>query len=181
MQKTNLLIFANDSSLLVVPSLKPVIASIPSDVDVYGITANQDGTYHLQSYFLVFTPNVYQHPSFITYLNNVKKEADGLTVAYRYEVPFTQYLESLGFKTATYIPYNELSALPLNDKNCYPLTMLSKYHAPFLKMRTFTNRLNVQEPRRLVFQWLKKNAPQSYQDLINHLNHIKSPYLSENK
>jgi len=175
------LIFANDSSLLVAESLKPVLSAMPEEADFYGITANQDGTYHLQSYFLVFKPEVYQTPEFANYLNSVKPEKDGLSVAYSYEVPLTAYLEGLGFKSGTYIPYEELSALPLNDKNCYPLTMLSKYHAPFLKMRTFTNRLDVQEPRRLVFQWLKKNTPLAYKDLIKHLKKINSPYLEENR
>jgi len=175
------LILANDSALLVKDNLKSVLSHMTDETDFYGITANQDITYHLQSYFLVFTPKVYPHPEFAAYLNTVKKEKDGLTVAAKYEVPLTPFLHNLGFKSATYIPYEELSALPLNDKNCYPLTMLSKYHAPFLKMRTFTNRLDVQESRRMVFQWLKKNSPHAYKDLINHLQHINSPYLKENK
>ena len=178
---SELLIFANDSTLLVEKSFKPVINKFSSDADFYGITANQDGTYHIQSYFLAFRPQVYTHPAFADYLNNVTQQKDGLTVAYRYEVPFTLYLRGLGFTSQTYIPYEELSFLPLNDKNCYPLTLLSKYHLPLLKMRTFTNRLNVQESRRLVFQWLKNNAPQAYKDLVKHLEHIKSPYLKDNR
>jgi lipopolysaccharide biosynthesis protein len=122
-------------------------------------------------------PNVFLHPEFERYLDNVKKQPDGLTVAVRYEVPFTKYFEELGFTSAAYIPYDKLADLELNDKNCYPLTMLSKHHAPFLKMRTFTERLNVQEPRRLVLEWLKKNRPLAYYDLISHLEKIKSPYL----
>lgn len=181
LNKTGLLIFANDSSLLVAESLKPVINAMPQDADFYGITANQDGTYHLQSYFLVFKPQVYLTPAFSDYLYQVKHEPDGLTVAYRYEVPMTAFLENLDFKSATYIPYQDLQYLPLNDKNCYPLTLLTKYHAPFLKMRTFTNRLDVQEPRRLVFQWLKKNNPTAYKDLIKHLKKIHSPYLEEDR
>jgi lipopolysaccharide biosynthesis protein len=180
LNKTANLILANDSVLLVKPSLKPIFAEMSSKADFWGITANQDYTYHLQSYFLTLTPKVYLHPEFDRYLNNVTKQPDGLTVAVRYEVPFTQHFENLGFTHAAYIPYEHLSDLELNDKNCYPLTMLSKYHAPFLKMRTFTNRLNIQVPRRLVFEWLKKHAPVAYFDLIKHLTKINSPYLREN-
>ena len=151
------------------------------ETDFFAITANQDGNYHLQSYFMVFRKPVYNHEQFGLYLNNVSPEPDGLTVAYRYEVPFTPFLQTLGFRSQTYIPYEDLSNLPLNDKNCYPLTLLSKYHIPMLKMRTFTNRLNVQEPRRLVFHWLKENAPEAYKSLIKHLKHIKAPYLKENR
>lgn len=178
---SQLLIFANDSTLLVDKSFKPIIDKFSNDADFYGITANQDGTYHLQSYFLVFRPQVYSHAAFKAYLNNVTKQQDGLTVAYRYEVPFTGFLKNLGFVSQTYIPYEELAFLPLNDKNCYPLTLLTRYHLPLLKMRTFTNRLNVQESRRLVFQWLKNNAPTAYDDLIEHLEHIQSPYLKDNR
>ena len=124
---------------------------------------------------------MYNHPAFANYLNNVTKQKDGLNVAYAYEVPFTQHFANLGFTHSTFIDYNSLSYLPLNDKNCYPLTMLTKYKTPLLKMRTFTNRLNVQESRRLVFSWLKNNAPQSYNDLIKHLKNINSPYLNENR
>ena len=178
---SQLLIFANDSTLLVEKSFKPIMDKFPSDVDFYGITANQDGTYHLQSYFLVFRPQVYTHPGFNAYLNSVTKQKDGLSVAYHYEVPFTDYLKSLGFLSQTYIPYEQLSFLPLNDKNCYPLTLLTRYHLPLLKMRTFTNRLNVQESRRLVFQWLKNNSPKAYHHLLKHLEHINSPYLKDNR
>lgn len=179
-QSFDKLILANDSALPVVQRFAPILEKMSADkVDFYGITANQDGAYHLQSYFLAFTPAVWQHPAFSAYLNAVKPEADGLTVAYRYEVPFTGYLENLGFKSGAYIPYQTLQELPLNDKNCYPLTMLSKHNAPFLKMRTFTNRLNVQEPRRLVFNWLEKHAPKAYDMLLDHLHHINSPYLKD--
>ena len=174
------LIFANDSALLVAPSLKPVLQAAEKSRDaVFGITANADGFYHLQSYFMMFMPQVYTTPEFAAYLNAVRPQKDGLTVAYRYEVPFTGYLQNLGFTAATLIPYEQLSYLPLNDKNCYPLTLLANFHAPFLKMRTFTERLNVQEPRRLVFNWLQKNAPDAYQDLLEHLEKINSPYLKE--
>ena len=123
---------------------------------------------------------MYNTSYFSNYLNSVKHEQDGLTVAYSYEVPFTKYFEDKGYKSATYIAYESLQHLPLNDKNCYPLTILSQYKMPLLKMRTFTNRLNVQEPRRLVFNWLKKNAPQTHKELIKHLKNINSPYLKDN-
>ena len=174
------LILANDSALPIATSFTPILEKMSADkADFYGITANQDGAYHLQSYFLAFAPAVWQHAAFAEYFNTVKPEKDGLTVAYRYEVPFTNYLENLGFKSGAYIPYNTLQDLPLNDKNCYPLTMLSKHNAPFLKMRTFTNRLNVQEPRRLVFAWLEKHAPNAYKMLLTHLARINSPYLKD--
>lgn len=181
-QNFPLLILANDSALPVAETFTPILEKMTADkADFYGITANTDGTYHLQSYFLVLNPEVWQHPSFAEYLNAVKPEVDGLTVAYRYEVPFTTYLEEQGFKSGAYIPYDSLQHLPLNDKNCYPLTMLSRYNTPFLKMRTFTNRLNVQEPRRLVLNWLKKHTPDAYAELIAHLKHINSPYLKDTR
>lgn len=177
-----LLILANDSSLLVAPSLRPVLQAFQTaGADIFGITANADGIYHLQSYFLIIAPQVYNTSEFAAYLNAVRPEKDGLAVAARYEVPFTAYFAGLGFTSAAYIPYEKLSWLPLNDKNCYPLTLLGKYHAPFLKMRTFTSRLNVQEPRRLVFAWLKKHVPGAYARLLQHLQKINSPYLKEDR
>lgn len=176
------LIFANDSVLGPLTPLPQVFKKMQEQpADFWGITANQDGTYHLQSYFLVFSPQVYLDPEFARYLYEVTKQKDGLTVAYRYEVPFTGFLENLGYKSAAYLPYESLSYLPLNDKNCYPLSLLSVHNAPFLKMRTFTTRLNVQEPRRLVLQWLRKNRQSAYIDLKAHLKKINSPYLKDKK
>ena len=175
------LILANDSTLAVTPSFKPIIDDfVKKKVDFYGITANQDGTYHIQSYFMIFSPNVYSSKEFLDYLNNVKKQKDGLSVAFAYEVPFTKYLSDLGFSHATYIAYEDLSYLELNDKHCYPLSMLSKHNLPFLKIRTFTDRLIVKEPRRLVFNWLRKNHYKPYRELVRHLKKIQSPYLKDN-
>lgn len=176
------LILANDSTLPLAASFRPILEKMQqSEADIYGITANTDGTYHLQSYFLILSKKAWLSPAFSAYLNAVKPEKDGLTVAYRYEVPFTEYMENNGFKSAAHIPYETLSALPLNDKNCYPLTMVKEHNAPFLKMRTFTNRLNVQESRRLLFNWLKQNKPAAYKLLIAHLQKINSPYLKDNR
>lgn len=174
------LILANDSTLPLTESFRPILDKMTAEnTDVYGITANADGMYHLQSYFLILSKNAWQSPAFSGYLNAVKQQKDGLTVAYRYEVPFTRYMEDNGFKSAAYIPYESLSRLPLNDKNCYPLTMVKDYNAPFLKMRTFTTRLNVQESRRLLFNWLKNHTPRAYNLLLKHLKHINSPYLKD--
>lgn len=175
-----LLILANDSTLAVIDKFQPLIDDMHvQNADIYGITANQDGKYHIQSFFMILSPKIHQTAAFDAYLNLVKQEPDGLTVAYKYEVPFTNFFVEMGGKAATYIPYENLSYLPLNDKNCYPLTLLSKHKAPFLKMRTFTERLNVQEPRRLVFSWLKKNNAQAYKELLVHLRKINSPYISD--
>lgn len=177
-----LLILANDSAIALTPSFKPILKDMEQkQSDFYGISANQDGIYHIQSYFLVLTQKMYTSKSFSDYLQNVKKETDGLQVAYQYEVPFTKHFESLGFTHSTYIPYEDLSYLSLNDKNCYPLTLITKHNLPLLKMRTFTNRLNVQESRRLLFKWLKNNRYKSYKQLIHHLKNIKSPYLKDNR
>lgn len=176
------LILANDSTIALAEDLHPILAAMhTAEADLYGITSNTDGTYHLQSYFLVLSAQAWQSKAFTNYLNTVKREPDGLTVAYRYEVPFTAYMEENGFKSASYLPAENLSHLPLNDKNCYPLTLISQHHAPFLKIRTFTTRLNVQESRRLVFAWLRKNTPRAYTMLIKHLKKIGSPYLKESQ
>lgn len=166
------LILANDSVVLVAPSLKPIFEKMMGSADIWGITANQDYQYHLQSYFLVLEPKVFLTSEFEAYLNAVVKQPDGLTVAVRYEVPFTKFWEDRGFTHKAYIPYEDLDYLPLNDKNCYPLSMLVRHDAPFLKMRTFTSRLNVQESRRLVLEWLKKNRPVAYYELTRHLENI---------
>lgn len=175
------LILANDSTIPLIQNFKPLLADMDKkNADLYGITSNLDGTYHIQSYFLILNKNLYTSKAFADYLNSVKQQPDGLHVAYRYEVPFTKYFTDLGYKSATFINDEDLKYLPLNDKTCYPLTLMSKHNLPFLKMRTFTNRLTVQEPRRLVFNWLKTHHHKAYKQLIRHLKKIKSPYLKEN-
>ncbi|MBR5599169.1 MAG: hypothetical protein IKW39_03920 [Alphaproteobacteria bacterium] len=177
-----LLILANDSALPVAPSFKPILKDMQEkQTDFYGITANQDGIYHIQSHFLILTSKLYTSTEFKNYLNNVKPQTDGLMVASLYEVPFTKYFEDKGYTHGTFIPYENLSYLKLNDKNCYPLTLLTKHKLPLLKMRTFTSRLHVQESRRMLFKWLKQNSHKSYKQLIRHLKQINSPYLKDNR
>ena len=85
------------------------------------------------------------------------------------------------FPSPLILPASALHLPPTFPTKNYPLTLLGKYHAPFLKMRTFTSRLNVQEPRRLVFAWLKKHVPGAYARLLQHLQKINSPYLKEDR
>lgn len=179
----NKLILANDSMFPLADSFQPIMADMDKkQADFYGITSNTQVHPHLQSYFIAFTPKVWQHPAFTHFLNTVKPQPDGWHVTINYEIPLTQYLINLGFKADTYIAMEKLEHLPMPNKTFYPLTLISQHNAPLLKVRTFTpNGLNIQESRRLVFNWLKKNKPQAYMLIIKHLEHINSPYLKDNR
>jgi lipopolysaccharide biosynthesis protein len=175
--QTPYLILANDSTLLVADKIP--LPKTDDPADFYGITSSFDLQYHLQSYFLIFTPKVYTHPAFADYLEKVRRQQTGLLVAFLYEVPFTKAMQDLGFTAKILLDEEGLKEFELNDKNCYPLSLITRFHDPFLKMRVWTERLNVQESRKLLIAWLKKNAYQSYKDLRRHLRHIGSPYAQD--
>ena len=176
------LILANDSTFPLAKSFSPLIQDMErKNTDIYGITANVSPTWHIQSYFLIFTPQVWQHPAFASFLGSVKPETDSAYVIYKYEVPFTKYLTNLGFKADTLITEENFKHQSWYNKTCYPLTLITQHNIPLLKVRTSTGGLHIDEPRRLVFNWLKKHNPHAYELIIKHLKHINAKYLSENR
>ena len=127
--------------------------------------------------FLVFRKKVINSHNFERFLYSVTKLPDHSLYIIKYEITLTPYLESLGYKWKSYIPYEKLSYLPIPDKNSYPLTLIKDYKNQFLKKRTFTEKLIIAEDINKLLNHIEKHSPQTYQNILSS-NHPRLQYLS---
>ncbi len=90
---TNKLIFANDSCYCLgeFDGIFDQIKSMPN-VDCFGITDNEECSYHLQSYFLVFNQTVFQQDFFDIFLQNVGQKKYKYDIIKEYEVGLSELL-----------------------------------------------------------------------------------------
>ena len=178
LKKADELIFANDSTYAPITSFKPMFKEMSKhkDIDFWGNSQNTFFNTHLQSYFLVFRKNIINSPKFERFLHSVTKFPDHSLYILKYEITLTPYLESLGYKWKSYIPYEKLSHLPMPDKNSYPLTLIKDYNNQFLKKRTFTDKLIILENTNDLLSYIEKHSPKTYQNIISS-NHPRLLYL----
>ena len=135
------LIFANDSCYGPFFSLTPIFNKM-SKYDFWGMTKNlygickkSDGykacySPHIQSYFLVFKPKVFQNNCFMEFMEGTKSEACKNDIIIRYEMGLSKLLSQKRFKSGVYIKsylHTENSLLIKWDK------LIKKKHFPFLK------------------------------------------------
>ena len=172
LEKADELIFANDSTYAPMTSFKPMFKkmALRPELDFWSNTQNSRFTQHLQTYFIVFRKRVINSKAFAIFLNDVKHQQDSSLYITEYEIKLTPLLDSLGYKWDSYIPYDEFKDFELPDNNSYPLTLLSKYHNQFLKRRTFTKDLDVREDKEQVLEYVKKNYPARYKEIIDDIN-----------
>ena len=118
---TSDLVFCNDSCYGPVYDFENVFDTMQKrNVDFWGLCANIDFGYHIQSYFWVLSSNVFRSNAFINFISSVTRQSSVQDVIMKYEIKFTKVLQKAGFSCDTYIPY---------DKNCmtYPFNV---HHNP---------------------------------------------------
>lgn len=185
------LIFANDSAYAPLQTFRPMFNQMRSrsELDFWGNTQNQRFNPHLQSYFLVFRRPVIMSKSFAAFLNGVKAQPDHSLYITEYEIKLTPFLQNLGYKWDSYIPdfataiaarqtpgtipnaapkpasAARVSAPASPDPNSYPLTLIRDYHNQFLKRRTFTDKLPIEERRAELLAYLCAHTPETCQNI----------------
>lgn len=83
-------------------------------VDFWGITKNYINIKpHIQSYFLVFKPQVFNSKIFNDFINSIKHEEEKIDIVEKYEIGLTQHLQENGFN------YDVLSELSKKEDNVY--------------------------------------------------------------
>ncbi len=176
LQNADELIFANDSAYAPLKSFKPMFAAMEQrpELGFWGNTQNARFNPHLQSYFLVFRKKVLNSKSFATFINRVTIQPHHSLYITEYEVKLTPYLENLGYKWTSYIPDFPKPAAS-EDPNSYPLTAIAEYNSQFLKRRTFTDKLPIEESRAALLSWLEQNAPQAYRRIIADFPDSRQP------
>ena len=183
------LIFANDSAYAPLQTFRPMFNQMRSrsELDFWGNTQNQRFNPHLQSYFLVFRRPVIISKSFAAFLNGVKAQPD-------HSLYITEFPSASPARKATSAaPLRPDSAATLSpdsaaalspdsaapkpvsaarasapaspDPNSYPLTLIRDYHNQFLKRRTFTDKLPIEENRAELLAYLCTHAPETCQNI----------------
>ncbi len=168
-------IFCNDSCYGPIYNFRKIFTQMThKKCDFWGLLSNTDFTYHLQSYFLVFRNSVIQSNALENFLAKVKKEKTFWDVVYNYEVKLTAYLQSKGFKEASYLP-NTLPTLSHKNatpnKTVYPLSLIKDYHFPLVKLKCFNNGFanDLQESPLETLEYIKTKSPTLYHIIIDDL------------
>ena len=136
------LILCNDSCYGPVYPFKRMFNAMENtQSDFWGICANDEYNYHLQSFFLVFKKNVFSSSVFADFLSSVKHKNNVSSVVIDYEIKLTPALNDAGFMCDSYIPLNtkENSSLFMYTRNLtlFPLTLM-KLGCPLLKVKALT-------------------------------------------
>jgi hypothetical protein len=147
LQEAKELIFCNDSCIgPVFPFEKTFKSFNDRKIDFWGMTINKDFDRHIQSYFMVFKRNVFNHDSFSMFFNRIKKEEKVDHVIQNYEIKLSNYLESYGFTYGSLVPEDMNDIENKHSKRyfdlnptTYPLTILSKYNCPLVKVKALLN------------------------------------------
>lgn len=162
------LIFANDSTYAPMKSFKPMFAAMEKrpELDFWGDLQNTRFVPHVQSYFMVFRRRVIQSKLFNDFISSVEKQVHNSLYILKYEVNLTPTLAKAGYKWDSYMPYKKMSDLELEDKNSYPLTLLSKYNHQFLKRRTFTTDLEIREDKGELLKYIEQNYPERHKEIM---------------
>lgn len=145
------LIFTNDSCYAPMYPFEEMINEMSKqDTDFWGATCNNMGikitqnnkikptdVFHIQSYFLLFKPIIFNSELFNSFIASIKKEENKYYVIINYEIGLTKMLMQNGFKSGYYA------------KNSYKYTnshlekfekLLKEDRLPFLKRSIFLNK-----------------------------------------
>ena len=135
LEGTEELVFANDSCFASFHPFSPIFEEMShKQCDFWGLTLNMDFYPHVQSFFLVFRPQVFNSQIFIDFMQKIEaqKSVDG--VIHKYEIGLTQYLEENGFCKKTYIPYPYHNKLKRSNLTECPIWLINQGF-PLLKKK----------------------------------------------
>ena len=134
-------------------------------VDFWGICANDDYRYHLQSYFLVFNKKVFLSQAFKEFLSSVKKEETRTNVILNYEVRFTSVLQNAGFTCESYIPFDlNLLECPYkfhHNQTSFPIFLMQQ-GCPLIKVKIVKNQDVDLDGYEATLDFIKKENPSLY-------------------
>ena len=179
LEKAKELIFANDSTFAPVTSFKPMFKQMSQrkDLDFWGDLPDNRYALHLQPHFLVFRKQVFQSETFADFINQVNKENHISIYILKYEVNLTPYLAGKGYKWDSYLSDKNMPDLESEDKDAYPLTLISKYNHQFLKRHTFGPLAQIKEDKGELLKYIEKTSPQLHNDIMAEI----FPYKKDKK
>lgn len=142
------LIFCNDSCYAPVHPFKPVFDEMQGkECDFWGITENTEFSRHIQSYFMVFRPQVFQSKVFNQFITGITAQKTVQDVIENYEVGLSETLINAQYAYKSYIPYPEQYPLPLRgatNLTACPVWMI-RQGAPIVKKKSFKEKISNKE------------------------------------
>lgn len=114
--------------------------------DFWGITENIEFHRHIQSYFMVFRPRVFNSEVFYNFIKNIKAQKDVFDVIQNYELGLSQILFENKFIAESYIGYPKFGVYPLTlEKGFKNLTAapvwLMEKGCPIIKKKAFIQKI----------------------------------------
>ena len=101
------IVFCNDSCYGPVVPFSGMFKTMETrDVDFWGLAANRDIQWHLQSYFWVLKRKVFTSKAFENFILGVSRKEGVKQVVLEYEVPFTQKMIDAGFRADSFIQFD---------------------------------------------------------------------------
>lgn len=149
------LILCNDSCFGPVGSFKPMFAEMEArGLDFWGVTDSHQISYHLQSYFIVFSRKVFESGAFNSFLSGITKQASVQEVIKKYEAKLTGILTDAGFRTGALIS-NCFIGRHADDQTYANLPVLPLFTiasgSPLLKVKAMTYpHTNLDGPNRVL-------------------------------
>ncbi len=139
------LTLCNDSCYGPVFPFEPIFNTMEQkNIDFWGMVANDEFRYHLQSYFLVFNPVVFKSDVFEAFIKSIKQEKTVQDVILKYETHFTETLKNAGFTCESYIKHEEnTNTFPRcfhSNLTVFPVFLL-KHGCPLVKVKALKSPL----------------------------------------
>ena len=146
LQNIDELILCNDSCYAPVHPLAPMFEKMRQTAcDFWGITENTEFSRHIQSYFMVFRPQVFNSEIFAAFMSGITRQPDVRSVIGQYEVGLSKILMEKGFVAKSYIEYPASGEYPLSlapamrNLTAAPLWLM-RQGSPFLKKKALWQR-----------------------------------------
>jgi lipopolysaccharide biosynthesis protein len=104
-------VLANDSVYGPLFDLGNVLARCDASADIWGMTDNWAGGYHLQSYFLLFRKPALICPMLNAFFRSVRPVQSKQWVIQRYEIGLTRAMQRAGLRCTALFPYQKVAAV----------------------------------------------------------------------
>jgi lipopolysaccharide biosynthesis protein len=104
-------VLANDSVYGPLFDLSEILARCDAGADIWGMTDNLAGSYHLQSYFLLFRGRALVCPELLAFFRSVRPVQSKQWIIQRYEIGLTLAMQRAGLRCAALFPYAAVAAV----------------------------------------------------------------------
>jgi hypothetical protein len=105
-------LICNDSCAGPLVSIDHLLARMSFDeADMWGITDTPEVAEHLQSYFLLLSPQVFKSAAFDDFWQGFEYTADKWDLILKNEIGFSTRMRAAGFRLRALVPYDRLAAL----------------------------------------------------------------------